>query len=146
MEIGPDMYKTDGDRAVSPVIGVILMVAITVILAAVIAAFVLGIGPGDDPVDAAVDVDGDGTSSIDVSVTASDNADYIVLVDDGGTVYHEDEDNNDCEANTGATCTFDSPEDTVSVYAVLADDPSDLTTLEDADGDLQVASDIEITS
>jgi flagellin-like protein len=32
------------DGAVSPVIGVILMVAITVILAAVIAAFVLGIG------------------------------------------------------------------------------------------------------
>ncbi len=33
-----------GDDAVSPVIGVILMVAITVILAAVIAAFVLGLG------------------------------------------------------------------------------------------------------
>ena len=32
------------DRAVSPVIGVILMVAITVILAAVIGAFVLGFG------------------------------------------------------------------------------------------------------
>ena len=36
------------DDAVSPVIGVILMVAITVILAAVIAAFVLGIGSSDD--------------------------------------------------------------------------------------------------
>ncbi|WP_435064864.1 type IV pilin [Halobaculum sp. EA56] len=35
----------DGDdRAVSPVIGVILMVAITVILAAVIGSFVLGLG------------------------------------------------------------------------------------------------------
>ncbi|MFP9059629.1 type IV pilin [Natrialbaceae archaeon A-chndr2] len=33
-------------RAVSPVIGVILMVAITVILAAVIAAFVLDLGSG----------------------------------------------------------------------------------------------------
>jgi len=32
------------DRGVSPVIGVILMVAITVILAAVIGAFVLGLG------------------------------------------------------------------------------------------------------
>lgn len=32
------------DRAVSPVIGVILMVAITVILAAVIGSFVLGLG------------------------------------------------------------------------------------------------------
>lgn len=36
------------DRAVSPVIGVILMVAITVILAAVIGTFVLGIAPSDD--------------------------------------------------------------------------------------------------
>ena len=34
----------DDDNAVSPVIGVILMVAITVILAAVIATFVLGMG------------------------------------------------------------------------------------------------------
>ena len=36
------------DDAVSPVIGVILMVAITVILAAVIAAFVLDLGDTDD--------------------------------------------------------------------------------------------------
>jgi flagellin-like protein len=36
--------RTESDRAVSPVIGVILMVAITVILAAVIGAFVLEIG------------------------------------------------------------------------------------------------------
>jgi flagellin-like protein len=35
---------TDDESAVSPVIGVILMVAITVILAAVIATFVLGLG------------------------------------------------------------------------------------------------------
>jgi flagellin-like protein len=34
----------EDDRAVSPVIGVILMVAITVILAAVIGTFVLGLG------------------------------------------------------------------------------------------------------
>lgn len=38
-------FVTDDD-AVSPVIGVILMVAITVILAAVIGAFVLGFGGG----------------------------------------------------------------------------------------------------
>jgi flagellin-like protein len=39
-----DESNSGGTRAVSPVIGVILMVAITVILAAVIATFVLGIG------------------------------------------------------------------------------------------------------
>jgi flagellin-like protein len=36
--------ENDGSRAVSPVIGVILMVAITVILAAIIGTFVLGLG------------------------------------------------------------------------------------------------------
>ncbi|WP_435551755.1 type IV pilin [Natrinema sp. CGMCC1.2065] len=38
------LIGSDDQRAVSPVIGVILMVAITVILAAVIAAFVLDMG------------------------------------------------------------------------------------------------------
>ena len=41
------LIGNEEERAVSPVIGVILMVAITVILAAVIAAFVLDLGPGD---------------------------------------------------------------------------------------------------
>lgn len=36
------------DRAVSPIIGVILMVAVTVILSAVLAAFVLGFGQQND--------------------------------------------------------------------------------------------------
>jgi len=39
-----DLFDNEEDRAVSPVIGVILMVAITVILAAVIGTFVLGLG------------------------------------------------------------------------------------------------------
>ncbi len=38
------IFAKDDERAVSPVIGVILMVAITVILAAVIGGFVLGLG------------------------------------------------------------------------------------------------------
>ncbi len=44
------IWKTRGkmnEEAVSPVIGVILMVAITVILAAVIASFVFGMGPSE---------------------------------------------------------------------------------------------------
>jgi len=40
----PSNQSNAEDRAVSPVIGVILMVAITVILAAVIGTFVLGLG------------------------------------------------------------------------------------------------------
>jgi flagellin-like protein len=42
--LGEQKQSMEGNRAVSPVIGVILMVAITVILAAVIGAFVLEIG------------------------------------------------------------------------------------------------------
>ncbi|MFC7166936.1 type IV pilin [Halospeciosus flavus] len=40
----PELDLSDDSRGVSPVIGVILMVAITVILAAVIGAFVLDLG------------------------------------------------------------------------------------------------------
>lgn len=46
-QIPKKLVGSDDERAVSPVIGVILMVAITVILAAVIAAFVLDLGPGE---------------------------------------------------------------------------------------------------
>jgi len=42
--MNPVKYFKDDESGVSPVIGVILMVAITVILAAVIATFVLGLG------------------------------------------------------------------------------------------------------
>jgi len=52
------------DDAVSPVIGVILMVAITVILAAVIASFVLGLGDQNNPAPTTsfdFDYDGDNT-------------------------------------------------------------------------------------
>ena len=56
-----DTLFTTDDRAVSPVIGVILMVAITVILAAVIGTFVLGLGDslGDNQPNAQLSVDVD---------------------------------------------------------------------------------------
>ncbi|WP_440766782.1 type IV pilin [Natronorubrum sp. DTA7] len=86
------LIGSEEERAVSPVIGVILMVAITVILAAVIAAFVLDIGDdlGDSSVNAAVTVDEDGT---DVTVTVSDmgDADGVVLTDDDGQIIGESE-------------------------------------------------------
>jgi len=69
------MYKkyipiSDDNRGVSPVIGVILMVAITVILAAVIGTFVLGLGDSlsqapQAQLDAELtDSDGDGDNEI----------------------------------------------------------------------------------
>jgi flagellin-like protein len=57
------------DDAVSPVIGVILMVAITVILAAVIASFVLGLGDQNNPAPTAdFDFDWDSDNS-EVTIT-----------------------------------------------------------------------------
>jgi len=62
----------DSERAVSPVIGVILMVAITVILAAVIGTFVLGLGDslGDSQPTAQFNLDVDDTNT---QVTISHN-------------------------------------------------------------------------
>ncbi|PHQ47361.1 type IV pilin [Halorubrum sp. C3] len=60
------------DRAVSPVIGVILMVAITVILAAVIGTFVLGLGDqlGDTAPQASFTVDSaDSNGTVNITKT-----------------------------------------------------------------------------
>ena len=64
------------EKAVSPVIGVILMVAITVILAAVIGTFVLGLG----------DSLGDNQPSAQLSASVSGEADTgtLVIEHDGG--------------------------------------------------------------
>ncbi|NGM69423.1 type IV pilin [Natronolimnobius sp. AArcel1] len=77
---GKKLIGNDEERAVSPVIGVILMVAITVILAAVIAAFVLDLGQQSEPAQAAVDVDGAGD---DATITVS-NADRVDDIVEGG--------------------------------------------------------------
>lgn len=52
------------EDAVSPVIGVILMVAITVILAAVIAAFVFGMGPPEQAPQSAIRAGADTLNSV----------------------------------------------------------------------------------
>jgi len=69
------------DDAVSPVIGVILMVAITVILAAVIASFVLGLGDSADNVQP--------NSSFDFDYDASDTAVEVTLTDGDAIEYQE---------------------------------------------------------
>jgi len=77
-----DLVKNE-DRAVSPVIGVILMVAITVILAAVIGTFVLGLGDNvNQSASAGVTVEQSSVSSpagntVTVTITSMDNANKI---------------------------------------------------------------------
>jgi flagellin-like protein len=74
------------DRAVSPVIGVILMVAITVILAAVIGTFVLGLGDqlGPTAPQATFTVDGNDSSVVNVTKTGGeplDTSDLTLSID-----------------------------------------------------------------
>ena len=71
------MKFRENEDAVSPVIGVILMVAITVILAAVIAAFVFGMA---DTVD---------TKPRNVAATAQLSGDYVVATYHGGPDHDE---------------------------------------------------------
>ncbi|MFK5605825.1 MULTISPECIES: type IV pilin [Haloferax] len=68
-------------RAVSPVIGVILMVAITVILAAVIGTFVLGLGDqvGDTAPQASFSFDYDGVDTVTITHESGDAIDFESL-------------------------------------------------------------------
>ncbi|WP_408957616.1 type IV pilin [Natrinema sp. 74] len=93
MDLKQYRAKLIGDeeqRAVSPVIGVILMVAITVILAAVIAAFVMDMGGNQSaPAQAGISVNDENTSNSDLSVTITslgDNTDKVTCVNGTGTV------------------------------------------------------------
>jgi flagellin-like protein len=71
-----ELFTADeSERAVSPVIGVILMVAITVILAAVIGTFVLGLGDQVQQTspNAQWDWDGDASNGVDITHTSGDS-------------------------------------------------------------------------
>jgi len=79
----------EDERAVSPVIGVILMVAITVILAAVIATFVTGLGGSvDQSVQAGATAQFDPVSDkVTVTFTSGQNAKEVeVRAKSGGSV------------------------------------------------------------
>ena len=77
----PDKLFNGDDRGVSPVIGVILMVAITVILAAVVGTFVLGLGDQTSgSATAGVTIDGDNTTSATVTLTNTGTANEVDVV------------------------------------------------------------------
>ncbi|WP_299331325.1 type IV pilin N-terminal domain-containing protein [Haloplanus sp.] len=73
------------DRAVSPVIGVILMVAITVILAAVIGTFVLGLG------NQVRETAPQATFTFDYEEDTGGGGDYnVTATHDGGDTFNDD--------------------------------------------------------
>ena len=90
-------YGKGSEDAVSPVIGVILMVAITVILAAVIAAFVFGMA-------------GNVSKTRSVAVTAQKQGQNIVVTNNGGPDIQDLSAYNVSVAyNNGSTGTFALP-------------------------------------
>ena len=152
------LVGNDEERAVSPVIGVILMVAITAILAAVIAAFVLDIGDdmGGSSVDGVVSTDvSDSNQAVDFEVTTADNVDYFVLRGEGiDTNEDQVDDADDVNGvvldieNTGDTTTLeygdhvssddeiiDSDDGSVNILAISGDDESNAGSVEWEDWD-----------
>jgi flagellin-like protein len=108
------------DDAVSPVIGVILMVAITVILAAVIATFVLGLGEqvSETSPNASFTFDYDDTND-DLTIThaGGPNIDSSLLgVTGNGSSYKWSDFSISDDVSAGTSITYDvSSGDTVSV-------------------------------
>jgi archaeal flagellin N-terminal-like domain len=92
------------DRAVSPVIGVILMVAITVILAAVIGTFVLGLGQN---------VQSTPSASFDFDFNSSNN--NVTVTHTGGDSLVEGD--NAQDVNVTATTTSDWFENETDISA-----------------------------
>jgi len=140
------------DDAVSPVIGVILMVAITVILAAVIASFVLGLGDQNNPAPTTsfnFDYDGD-ASELTITHEDGDELDASVIyvrgdsvgeTTPGTTAYGagdtwEDISGGDTEIKAGNSITLGDTTDTSDDYVarIVWEDPdSDQTSTLDSD-------------
>lgn len=74
------LLKNRSEKAVSPVVGVILMVAITVVLSAIIGGFVLGLGDTDTTATAGVEIDTDNQT---VNVVTMGNADELKVLVNG---------------------------------------------------------------
>ena len=111
------MNFKQNEEAVSPVIGVILMVAITVILAAVIAAFVFG-------------MTGNVQTQKTVAVTASQNANDIVVNYKGGT-----------DANTLNFLKVTVNDETTAKYCFI---DSTLTTSADSTSGLDTSAQVPV--
>ena len=124
--------KTDDD-AVSPVIGVILLVAVTVALVALATVIVFDIGSDvSDTADATVQLEQSG-EDVQATVVRNENVNSFELVDS------EDEDNTaDLDGDVGSSTALGIAEDrdaddtgTVSVIATLEDGSDEVLTSTD---------------
>ena len=141
----------NNDRAVSPVIGVILMVAITVILAAVIGTFVLTMGDNvDREISAGTSFDSDSESAT-VQWTSEGNADDLTV---RYSITDEDGENRDGDDLSGLQIDWaDENKDTndISDSGPYSDkiggvgQSSTISVSDDAEGDNIEKVDVRIT-
>jgi flagellin-like protein len=151
------LFQND-DRAVSPVIGVILMVAITVILAAVIGTFVLGLGDslGDSTPQASFsidDVDAD-NNQIEVTKTGGQDIAYsdlrVVVEGDSNSVefdlaaFDTDEDPTGDDWRTADTATIKGDDSVSPVITTLKVQGGTATVDETALG-ITAGNDVSVT-
>jgi flagellin-like protein len=111
---------SDDDRGVSPVIGVILMVAITVILAAVIASFVLGFGDSvSENVQAGADISQTNDGNASVTWISEGNAAKLNVTSSGSTTFEGGGDGNLSSVGESVKIVADSEtETTITVTAI----------------------------
>jgi len=128
------------DRGVSPVIGVILMVAITVILAAVIGTFVLGLGDSlEQAPQAQLDAEAAGSGASEVLNISHNGGDSIAAEDIrvvvGSDEYTSSDDDvsglGDGEFNVGDTLTIgNNPSDSEGTEVQVIHTPSESIILD----------------
>jgi len=135
MNLKAKLVGNEDERAVSPVIGVILMVAITVILAAVIAAFVLDLGQSTGAnAQAGVSFDFDtGPDELTVTFTSDDRTDGDGL----DSSQSDPGPSGDCnsldldDVGDSDSCEVGS-DDTIVITATLDGDDTVIATWDDA--------------
>ena len=145
------------DRGVSPVIGVILMVAITVILAAVIGSFVLGIGGDQETTPSAtfeLDADSEADNVTLRKTSGQDLAvdDLTVIVEntsDDDVIRYELAEDGDVDtfrtADTGTANVTDGGEEFVLQDEVLASEDNGVGAVDGAGFDVESGTDYRVT-
>ncbi len=112
--------KLSETRAVSPVIGVILMVAITVILAAIIGTFVMGLGNnvGQAAPQASLSVSSTGSNTVEISHDGGDalhsENTKLIVESNGETAYWTKSSSSDETFTVGDTLEIDPVSGTIS--------------------------------
>ncbi|WP_322530372.1 type IV pilin N-terminal domain-containing protein [Halorubrum sp. AD140] len=121
-----NLFNAD-DRAVSPVIGVILMVAITVILAAVIGTFVLGLGDslGDSQPSAQISTDiANETDTVDERNVSFEHDGGDTIDSESLRIVVEDEDGNQSDVSDQFSDRFGVGDSVSGKFGVTSDSES----------------------